>query len=293
MGIIDEIKKGAEKNGTKIQSSESAQLEKILNKMYYTQHDIKEETKFINMVMTRGLGTQERSGLHGSAIIVSDNKWCTRQQVLSLLFKQIQKENTNVGLLRIFEEGNAIHEKWQRLFIRAGFGKAKTMDRTRFNEEYEISFTPDIVCRIPDFFDGVMVGEIKSVNTYQFKKMTEHPSAKKQLQLYMFLCIQEAMKKGKWNGMDYTKGFVLCDDKNTQDFKLFVYDYDEDFVSPYIDRLEDVKKEKDKFLKTRKMVKRCKDCTSVSCKKAEGCAMKNACWNVGFGRIWLNEDKER
>ena len=33
MGIIDEIKKGAEKNGTKIQSSEAAQLEKIFNKI--------------------------------------------------------------------------------------------------------------------------------------------------------------------------------------------------------------------------------------------------------------------
>lgn len=287
MGIIDEIKKGAEKNGTKIQSTEAAQLEKIFNKMYYTQHDIEEETKFINMVMTRGLGTQERSGLHGSAIIVSDKQWCTRQQVLSLLFKQIQKENTNVGLLRIFEEGNAIHEKWQRLFIRAGYGKAKTMDRTRFNKEYEISYTPDIVCKIPDFYDGAMIGEIKSVNTFQFKKMVEHPSAKKQLQLYNFLCIQDAINKGKWNGKDYLKSFVLCDDKNTQDFKIFVYDYDEEFVQPYIDRLERVQHYKNVFLETGKIVKRCKDCDSVNCKRAESCAMKNACWNVGFGRIEL------
>lgn len=163
--------------------------------MFYTEHDIEEETKFIHQVMTRGLESQERVGLHASSLIVGDKVWCTRQEVLSLLYKQVQKENTSIGLLRIFEEGNAIHEKWQRLLIRAGYGKAKTMDRTRFNTEYEVSYTPDIVCRIPEFFDGVMVGEIKSVNSFSFKKMTEHPSAKKQLQLYMFLCIQEAMKK--------------------------------------------------------------------------------------------------
>lgn len=287
MGIIDEIKNNAAKNGTKIQSSDAAKLEKIFNKMFYTEHNIEEETKFINQVMTRGLESQERIGLHASSLIVGDKVWCTRQEVLSLLYKQVQKENTSVCLLRIFEEGNAIHEKWQRLLIRAGYGKAKTMDRTRFNEEYEVSYTPDVICRIPEFFDGVMVGEIKSVNSFQFKKMSEHPSAKKQLQLYMFLCIQEAMNKGTWNGKDYTKGFVLCDSKNDQDFKLFIYDYDEDFLSPYIDRMEEVKYRKEKLLNEHKIIARCKDCQTLDCKKAMNCNMRNACWNVGFGRVKL------
>lgn len=288
MGIIDEIKKSAENNNTKIQTTDASVLEKIFNKMFYTDHDIEEETKFINMVMTRGLGQQERVGLHASAIIVGDKQWCTRQQVLSLLFKQIQKENVSTGLIRIFEEGNAIHEKWQRLLIRAGYAKAKTLDKTRMNKKYQVSYTPDIVCRIPEFFDGVMVGEIKSVNTFQFKKMTEHASARKQLQFYMYLCIEEAKRKGKWNGKDYTKGFVLCDDKNTQDFKLFIYDYDEKFVQPFIDRLEMVQHYKNKFLDTGKLVKNCEGCNSVNCKRAEECAMKNACYEVGFGRIEIN-----
>ena len=58
MGIIDEIKNNAVKNGTKIQSSDAAQLEKIFNKMFYTEHNIEEETKFIHQVMTRGLESQ-------------------------------------------------------------------------------------------------------------------------------------------------------------------------------------------------------------------------------------------
>ena len=124
MGLIDDIKKDALGNGTKIQSSESAQLEKIFNKMFYCDKNIKEETKFVNQLMTRGLESTERVGLHASSLIVSDSKFCLRQQVLSLLYKQRQGEQVSVGLMRIFEEGNAIHEKWQRLFIRAGYSKA-------------------------------------------------------------------------------------------------------------------------------------------------------------------------
>ena len=285
MGLLDDIKKSAQGNGTKIQSTESAELEKIFNKMFYTEHDIEEETAFVKQVMTRGLESQERVGLHCSSIIVSDKQFCIRQQVLSLIFKQLQGEQISVGLRRIFEEGNAIHEKWQRLFIRAGYGKAKTMDKTRFDEDYMVSYTPDIVCRIPEFFDGVMVGEIKSVNSFQFKKMTSHPSAHKQLQNYMHLCIKEAKRKGNWNGKDYTKGFVLCDSKNDQDFKVFVYTYDPEFVSPYIDRLEEIKHWYHKFMEEKVMVKRNKQCTSYDCKMAETCPMKDACWNRGKGRI--------
>lgn len=287
MGLVDDIKKSAQKNGTKIQSTESAELEKIFNRMFYTEHDIEEETKFIRQVMTRGLESQERVGLHCSAIIVSDNQFCVRQQVLSLLFKQLQGEQISVGLRRIFEEGNAIHEKWQRLFIRAGYAKAKTLDRTRFDEEYKLSYTPDIVCRIPEFYDGAMIGEIKSVNSFQFKKMTSHPSAHKQLQNYMRNCINAAKKKGTWNGKDYKKGFVLCDSKNDQDFKVFVYDYDEGFVAPFVDRLEEIKFHYERYLEEGKMVARCKQCTSYQCKMAEKCPMKDACWNKGIGRVRL------
>lgn len=285
MGLVSDIKKTATQNGTKIQSSESASLEKILNRMFYLDKNIKEETKFVKQVMTRGLESQERVGLHASAIIVSDKQFCVRQQVLSLLFKQLQGEQLPVGLVRIFEEGNAIHEKWQRLFIRAGYGVAKTMDKTRFNDEYELSYTPDIVCKIPEFFEGAMVGEIKSVNTFQFKKMTSHPSAKKQLQLYMQLCILEKQLQGKWNGIDYKKGFVLCDDKNTQDTKIFVYEHEPANVAPYIERLEEVKYRKEKFLETGKMVARKKECTSSTCKLASSCPMRDACWNIGMGRV--------
>lgn len=288
MGLLDEIKKSAIQTGTKIQTSEAAQLEKILNKMFYLEKNIDEEVAFVKQVMTRGLENQERVGLHASAIIVSDKQFCTRQQVLSLVYKQLQGEQIPVGLKRIFEEGNAIHEKWQRLFIRAGYAKAKTCDLTRYDDDYQMSYTPDIVCRIPEFFEGAMVVEIKSVNPMQFKKMQSHPSAQKQLQLYMHECIKEAKRKKKWNGKDYTKGFVLCDDKGAQDFKVFVYDYDPEFVAPYVDRLEDVKYRYEEFVNNAKAPVRHCDCKSYTCKQAEKCPMKDACWNKNDGRKRLD-----
>lgn len=291
MGLIDDIKKDALGNGTKIQSSEASQLEKIFNNMFYADKNIEEETKFVNQLMTRGLESTERVGLHASAMIVSDNKFCIRQQVLSLLYKQRQGDQTPVGLMRIFEEGNAIHEKWQRLFIRAGYSKPKDLDYTRFDKEFEISFTPDILCTIPEFFEGKMVGEIKSVNTFQFKKMTSHPSGHKQMQFYMYLLQKQMKEKGIWNGKDFTKGFVLCDDKNTQEFKVFVYDYDPSVVAPFVERGEQVQYYKQRVFDEGKMVKRCDGCNKSTCKKAEECAMRDACYNVGMGRIRIGKKK--
>lgn len=279
MGITDQIKKAAAMNGTKIQTSDEALLEKIFNKMFYLEKDIEEETKFVKQMMTRGQETQERRGLHASSLIVSDNKFCVRQQVLALLYKQLQGEQTSVGLMRIFEEGNAIHEKWQRLFIRAGYGKAKNMDFTRYHKEYEISYTPDAIVTVPEFneavgWEGPMVCEIKSVNTFQFKKMTSHPSGKKQMQFYMFL-----------TGIH--KGFVLCEDKNTQEFKVFIEDYDPKIVAPFVERCDEIQYYKQRVFEEHKMVKRMKGCNSYTCKLASGCAMKDACYNKGMGRIRL------
>lgn len=272
MGLISDIKKSALGNNTKIQSSEAAKLEKILNATFYLDKNINEEAKFVKQVMTRGLESQERVGLHASSLIVGDKDFCVRQQVLSLIYKQLQGEQINVGLMRIFEQGNAIHEKWQRLFIRAGYSKASDLDVTQFNDAYKISFTPDIICSIPEFYDGKMIGEIKSVNTFQFQRMVKHPSAWKQCQWYMYL-----------TGIH--KGFVLSEDKNTQDFKIEVYDYDPSIVAPFIDRAEAIKYYYNKLMKQHKMVQRPDGAKSSDCKRCKDCPMRLSCWNLEGGKI--------
>jgi hypothetical protein len=287
MGLIDNIKKEAQGNRTKIQSTDAAALEKILNRTFYLDKNIEEETKFVKQVMTRGLESQERVGLHASAMLVGDKEFCLRAQVLSLIYKQSQGEQIPVSLMRIFEQGNAIHEKWQRLLIRAGYGTAKDMDFTRFDDDYMLSYTPDIDCLIPEFFEGRMIGEIKSVNTYQFQRMTKHPSAWKQCQWYMHLCIKYLKKCGTWNGKDYTKGFVLNEDKNTQDYKLEVYDYDPSLVEPFAFRADEIGYHYDRVFEEHKMVARPKDATSPTCKRCADCFMRDACWGVGMGKVKL------
>ena len=274
MGLINDIKKEATGNNTKIQSSDARELDVILNKLFYLPKNIEEEAAFVKQVMTRGLESQERVGLHASALIKGDKDFCLRQQVLSLMYRQLQGEQLPVGLMKIFEEGNAIHEKWQRLFIRGGYSKASDLDVTQFNKKYRISFTPDIICRIPEFYDGKMIGELKSVNTHQFRKMVRHPSAWKQLQWYMYL-----------SGIH--KGFVLSEDKNTQETKIEIYDYDVNVVSQFIDRAEEIKFRYKKAMKEHKMVKRPEDATSPDCKRCKQCALVNACWKINGGGILI------
>ena len=277
MGLIDDIKKEAKGNRTIIQSSEAQELSKILNNLFYLEKNIEEESKFVKQVMTRGAETQERIGLHASALITGDKDFCVRQQVLSLIYRQLQGEQINVGLMRIFEQGNAIHEKWQRMFIRAGYSKANDLDDTQINKKFKISFTPDIICEIPEFHDGKMIGEIKSVNTFQFQHMTRHPSAWKQCQWYMYL-----------TGIH--KGFVLSEDKNTQEFKLEVYDFDQSIVDPFIDRAEEIKYYYKRVMTEHKMVKRPTDAKKPDCKRCQSCPMRNACWNINGGGIRIGDN---
>ena len=84
------------------------------------------------------------------------------------------------------------------------------------------------------------------------------------------------------------KGFVLCEDKNNQEFKLEVYDYDPDAVAPFIDRAEEVIYRYNRVVNDHKMVGRPTDATSPSCKRCSDCAMKDACWNIGIGRVKIS-----
>lgn len=279
--LIDDIKQQAKDNRTVIQSTEGAQLAVILNKAFYLDKKPALEGQFVEQVATRGQETQERVGLHASAMLTGDKQFCLRQQVLSLMYKQLQGEQNSADLKRIFEEGNAVHEKWQRLFLRAGWSGINDLDVTRFWSKYKISYTPDIVCTIPEFFEGRMVGEIKSVNTYQFQKMGRHPSAWKQCYWYSYMCIMAEKKAGTWNGIDYTKGFVLCEDKNTQMFKIEVYDFDIEQVKPFVQRCKDIKQAYQSVKETNKMISRPADAKSAECQRCHQCSMRDACW---FGK---------
>lgn len=269
--LRDEIKKDVQGNAT---SSADLLIQSNLNKLFFLPEVMEEELEMIRMQYSQKCG--DRYGLHASAILDTENHFCYRQQVLSLFFKQSQGENISVGLKRIFEAGTSIGEKWQRLFLRGGIGKPEWMDISHFRKEYDLSYTPDAIVIIGK---TKYVVEIKSQNTFAFQKAKSHPSGQKQLRLYMHLT-------------GIKNGFVLVEDKNTQDFKIFPEVNDPSKIEEFIERLEMIQVYKKKFIETKKPPKRI--CESSTCKRALECSMKDACFNIGMKRVKLsNEQKNR
>lgn len=244
----------------------SLAISQALNKLHFLQEAPELELEMVRQQYAQKGGNNERYGLHASAILASEKDFCYREQVLSLFFKQAQGENIPVGLKRIFTEGTFIGEKWQRLFLRGGLGKPEWMDISQFKKQYDLSFTPDAIVVIGK---TKYVVEIKSQNTFAFKHAKSHPSGRKQLKLYMWLT-------GIHNG------FVLVEDKNTQEFRVDVEEHVPLDIEPYAERLEQIQIYKRKFIDEKKPPKRI--CKKSTCKRAEGCNMRDACFNIGMGR---------
>ena len=212
---------------------------------------------------------EERKGLHASAIIASDSAFCIREQILSLFYKRNEEENISDGLLRIFAEGNAVHEKWQNMFERAGI--ARGIEDRGYSKLFDLYMTPDAIIELNN---KLYVVEIKSANTFSYKNMkTSHPSGTHQLQLYMhFLCIP--------------RGFVLVEDKNTQEFKIFPVRYEPGLATPYVKRLYEINEAKESFLMDNTLPAR--TCKSVGCTRASRCAMSNACFGISKKKLTKN-----
>lgn len=268
--IKKELNRIKESESQKLSNSSDLVVMSALKKCYYAEHKPKQEAKMVYAIQLKNGEALERIGLHASAM-VKEKDFCYRQQVLSLFFKMSQGEELSLKSKCIFEEGNAIHEKWQRLFIRGGLGTYKDMDSTQLKPEYDLSFTPDAILTISG---KKYICEIKSMNTFAFQKSKGHPSGRKQCMLYEYLT-------GIHNG------FVLMEDKNTQDFKIEMVPYDFSEISTAVEHLEAIQEYKHNFITTKKPPKRCELCKTYNSKRAKECQMRDACWNQGMGRIKL------
>lgn len=80
-------------------------------------------------------------------------------------------------------------------------------------------------------------------------------------------------------------GIVLCDDKNTQEFKVYNYEYNPSEIAQYIGRLERIQESKTKLLEQNKLVQRHKKCTGYNCKMTEECNMKDVCYGKAKERL--------
>lgn len=214
---------------------------------------------------------EKRAGLHASAVIASDSEFCYREQVLSLIYEQAQGKDLPVTSLRIFAAGNSIHEKWQSMFKNcSGYVKNFKLIRNEarsFSEKWKLYFTPDAIVEI----NGIRyIIEIKSMNTFSYKHVANstnpHPSARKQLMLYMHL-----------TGIH--RGLILLEDKNSQDFEIFEVRYDYKEVVKYLDRLQEIKAQYKELKKNNIQPDRI--CKNNKVKRAINCNMCEACFGKG------------
>lgn len=234
-----------EANAEKTNTIESRIIESRMNRLFVEMRNVEHLDEV-------------RTGLHASAIITSDNDFCYREQVLSLFYHQNQGKELSVGLLKIFAAGNSIHEKWQTMFEKSGI-LIKNEVRS-FSAKYDLLFTPDSIVSLngKDY-----VVEIKSMNTFAFQKAKSHPMGQKQCMLYMHL-------------LGIPNGFVLVEDKNSQDIKVFPVEYDYQAVLPYLDRLNEVQELKKDFVENRVVPSR--KCDDANCKRALECNMRDVCF---------------
>lgn len=216
--------------------------------------------------------SEERVGMHGSGIIASDSEFCYRQQVLSFFYKGFEPDIPD-GLRRIFLNGWYVHIKWQKLFEQAGI--AYGIEKRGESSQWSLLFTPDAIIRL----NGTLyVVEIKSMNTFSFKRAIQqpsgkkHPSGTKQCQLYMHM-------------YGIPNGLVLMEDKNTQEFDIDMIKYDHEVARPYVKRMHNVKEYVKRFKDTGKLPSRI--CEYSGCRRACNCAYKDACFNIR--RVLLNE----
>lgn len=217
---------------------------------------------------------ENRYGLHASAILASENEFCYREQVLSLFYKMNQGENLPIKLLKIFAQGNAMHEKWYKLFKQAKIDVA--IERSLFLDQYDLSFTIDALLNL---FKEEVVCDIKSQNTFAFKKQKRHPSGEKQVNFYLWAL-------SVYTGIPHRKGFVLVDSKDDQEVKIVPVTYSKEKVAPYVQRLKEIQVMKREFIEQHAVPPRkCKNC---DVKRATQCNMRDACFNIGMGRVRLD-----
>lgn len=246
-------------------------MKKIINRIFYLPRRAGIESAFVEHMVTRGQEEGGRKGLHASAIL--DTNYCHRQSVLSLLY-QPRETTVPTNLQRIYQEGNFIHEMYQRLFLRAGYCDVEQCDMTHVEPNSNMLYTPDIEIFVPEIYeDDEIIVEIKSMSDKSYnsyKTCDTYRKGVKQLQLYM-------------RCRNKQKGMMLLHNKNTQDFFVEMHYLDKEITNRYYTRLNDVMYSMDTFSLYGKL-------PDIPPKfgfmksKCKNCHMRDACYDVGIGR---------
>ncbi|MCS7134452.1 MAG: CRISPR-associated protein Cas4 [Candidatus Pacearchaeota archaeon] len=152
---------------------------------------------------------QKKSDKEKNVFYVSDAGKCPRAVWFSL--KGYPKKELDARTLRVLEHGDYTHMRIIGALFSLGLVNAV---------EVEIP-NNDLVHGRADAIISIKgepyVVEIKSVNSAKFKKEKPDPAHVKQLQLYLYF-------------FKMKKGILIYENKDTQELKEFVLDYDEETV---------------------------------------------------------------
>jgi len=207
---------------------------------------------------------KDRAGLHACGIIEPDERFCFREHVLRHFYKSAIVNSSWVHLLRVFQEGWYVHKKWQDLFLMGGISQA--VERTHESKFWNFYFTPDAIIIV---MNKRVVVEIKSHSMIGFDKLVSPPiEAVRQAQVYMH-----------FTGIPW--GMILVENKNNQEYKVWMLEYDFEVVRPFLERLLYLKKLILVFEQTSRLPRRHDACEfeGVKGSRAKYCEMHEICFS--------------
>jgi hypothetical protein len=230
------------------------------------------ETQFLKQADEK----ENRKELHAANVIVPEEEWCTRRWVLNNTHSEkaiippakpwdTKREN-------IFENGWAIHIKWQRFFKKLGIAvynatlKGYELDLTHYDEVRDLYFSPDAIIMWAG--QGYIV-EIKGYNEEEYNKLLASPDvpelARKQCNFYLHL-------------LGMKRGLVLVENKNKNGFMLWPVNYDQEDAQQYAQRAMKVKGLTSVAKAHGRYPER--TCQSITDPLAQKCPLKTYCFSL-------------
>jgi hypothetical protein len=207
-----------------------------------------------------------QKGFHPSSLV--EGIECRRE--LMYIYLQVEKDEPfliNPKLRKIFDNGHSVHDRWQKYFTMLArknpdikflglwrcscfmyfnenetedpYGKPCPSCGKKYAWKYKEVGLKNENLRLVGKRDGKLVInnsayllEIKSINTFQFGNLYE-PLRKHLQQLNLYMMMDNIKKK---------KGIFLYEDKNNQEVKFFLVDYDSSIINNICNDLVEVGK---------------------------------------------------
>jgi hypothetical protein len=203
----------------------------------------------------------------------------------------------------IFHVPPALHNFYVRCVD--GRWEAAELDLTHYDAERNLFFSPDMIT----LFGGERyIWELKGINQDAFAGNIRYDADGNQLVLYSAAGKKIVIQEGITDELEQAcqanetvhkareqvnlymhllgqrKGIVLVENKSNQDFKLYVTEYEQERVYPYIERIYDVKGQTALARMNGELPLRC--CKSASESRAKSCPMRTVCFKQQESEDW-------